>query len=112
QAGEGWINGGYFVFEPGVLNYIAGDETHLEREPLERLAADGQLVAYRHHDFWQCMDTMRDHPLLESLWASGTAPWKVRPGTPSGPTAAPSSPARPAWSAHGWSAASWTQAPM
>jgi glucose-1-phosphate cytidylyltransferase len=79
QAGEGWINGGYFVFEPGVLNYITGDETHLEREPLERLAADGQLVAYRHHDFWQCMDTMRDHRFLESLWASGKAPWKVWP---------------------------------
>jgi glucose-1-phosphate cytidylyltransferase len=77
QAGEGWINGGYFVLEPGVLDYIAGDETHWEQEPLERLAADGQLVAYRHDDFWQCMDTLRDVRLLESLWANGTAPWKV-----------------------------------
>jgi glucose-1-phosphate cytidylyltransferase len=77
QAGEGWINGGYFVLEPEVLDYIAGDETHWEREPLERLAADGELVAYRHEDFWQCMDTLRDVRLLESLWASGTAPWKV-----------------------------------
>jgi len=77
QAGEGWINGGYFVLEPGVLDYIAGDETHWEQEPLERLAAEGQLVAYRHDDFWQCMDTLRDVRLLESLWASGSAPWKL-----------------------------------
>jgi glucose-1-phosphate cytidylyltransferase len=77
QVGEGWINGGYFVLEAAVLNYISGDETHWEREPLERLAAEGQLMAYRHDDFWQCMDTMRDLRLLESLWASGKAPWKV-----------------------------------
>jgi glucose-1-phosphate cytidylyltransferase len=77
QIGEGWINGGFFVFEPAVLDYIAGDETLLEREPLERLAADGQLMAYRHGDFWQCMDTIRDLRLLESLWASGEAPWKA-----------------------------------
>jgi glucose-1-phosphate cytidylyltransferase len=77
QVGEGWINGGFFVFEPAVLDYIAGDETHLEREPLERLAADGQLMAYRHDDFWQCMDNIRDLRLLESLWSSGKAPWKL-----------------------------------
>lgn len=77
QIGEGWINGGYFVLEPEVLDYIAGDETHWEREPLERLAAEGQLVAYKHEDFWQCMDTMRDLRLLESVWANGNAPWKV-----------------------------------
>jgi len=77
QIGEGWINGGYFVFEPGVLEYLKGDETVLEREPLERLAQDRQLVAYRHPDFWQCMDTLRDQRLLESLWQSGKAPWKV-----------------------------------
>jgi len=77
QIGEGWINGGYFVVEPSVLDYIAGDETHWEREPLERLAAEGQLMAYRHDGFWQCMDTLRDLRLLESLWASGTAPWRV-----------------------------------
>ncbi len=77
QAGEGWINGGYFVLEPGVLEYIANDQTSWEREPLERLADDGQLMAYRHDDFWQCMDTLRDHRLLEGLWAGNKAPWKV-----------------------------------
>lgn len=77
QVGEGWINGGFFVLEPGVLDYIAGDETHLEGEPLERLAREGQLMAYRHEGFWQCMDTLRDVRLLESSWASGSAPWKV-----------------------------------
>jgi glucose-1-phosphate cytidylyltransferase len=77
QIGEGWINGGFFVLEPGVLDYIEGDQTLLEREPLERLAKDGQLVAYRHEGFWQCMDTLRDVRLLEGLWASGEAPWKA-----------------------------------
>lgn len=77
QAGEGWINGGFFVLEPGVMEYIAGDETHWEREPLERLAAEGQLMAYQHDDFWQSVDTLRDLRLLESLWASKEAPWKV-----------------------------------
>ncbi|MCS6851513.1 MAG: glucose-1-phosphate cytidylyltransferase [Gemmataceae bacterium] len=77
QAGEGWINGGYFVLEPKVLDYVAGDDTVWEREPLEALAADGQLMAYCHDDFWQCMDTLRDVRLLESLWASGKAPWKL-----------------------------------
>ncbi len=77
QVGEGWINGGFFVFEPQVFDYLEGDETILEREPLERLAKDRQLVAYRHDNFWQCMDTLRDTRLLESLWQSGKAPWKV-----------------------------------
>jgi glucose-1-phosphate cytidylyltransferase len=77
QVGEGWINGGFMVFEPRVLSYIAGDETPLEREPIERLAADGQLMAYRHEEFWQPMDTLREKELLESLWRSGKAPWKV-----------------------------------
>ena len=76
QAGEGWINGAFFVFEPGVFDYIDGDDTQFEKEPLERLAKDGQLMAYRHYDFWQCMDTIRDKKLLESLWEQG-APWKI-----------------------------------
>ncbi|HEV8584670.1 MAG TPA: glucose-1-phosphate cytidylyltransferase [Methylomirabilota bacterium] len=77
QVGEGWINGGFFVFEPGVLDYVDGDDTYLEREPLERLAKDGQLVAHRHEGFWQCMDTVRDLKLLETLWETGRAPWKT-----------------------------------
>ncbi|MEI7901519.1 MAG: glucose-1-phosphate cytidylyltransferase [bacterium] len=77
QIGEGWINGGFFVFEPQVLDYIAGDETLLEREPLERLAREGQLVAHKHDGFWQCMDTVRDLKLLENLWKEGRAPWKI-----------------------------------
>jgi len=80
QISEGWVNGGFFVLEPGVLNYIAGDETPFEYEPLERLAADGQLVAHRHDEFWQCMDTLRDVRVLEGLWQSGRAPWKVWDG--------------------------------
>ena len=77
QTGEGWINGGFFVFEPGVFKYLDGDACVLERAPLERLAADRQLSAYRHEGFWQPMDTLRDKQLLESLWASGRAPWKA-----------------------------------
>lgn len=77
QIGEGWINGGFMVLEPKVFDYIEGDETLFERGPLERLAADGQLVAYRHEGFWQPMDTIREKHLLESLWQSGEAPWKV-----------------------------------
>jgi glucose-1-phosphate cytidylyltransferase len=77
RIGEGWINGGFFVLERGVIDYIDGDDTAFEREPLERLAADGQLIAYRHEGFWQCMDTLRDLRKLEELWASGNAPWKV-----------------------------------
>jgi glucose-1-phosphate cytidylyltransferase len=77
QTGEGWINGGFFVFEPEVFDYIDGDQTSLEREPLERLASDGQLMAYFHENFWQPMDTLRDKKLLESMWVSDRAPWKV-----------------------------------
>ncbi len=76
QTGEGWINGAFFVCEPEVFDYVDGDDTQWEREPLERLAKDGQLMAYRHYGFWQCMDTLRDKKLLEGLWESGTAPWK------------------------------------
>jgi glucose-1-phosphate cytidylyltransferase len=77
QTSAGWINGAFFVLEPGVFDYIDGDDTQWEREPLERLAKDGQLVAYRHTSFWQCMDTLRDKRLLEDLWQSGNAPWKI-----------------------------------
>jgi glucose-1-phosphate cytidylyltransferase len=77
QLGEGWINGAFFVLEPGVFDYIEGDDTQWEKAPLERLAQEGQLMAYRHTSFWQCMDTMRDKRLLESLWQSGDAPWKI-----------------------------------
>ena len=77
-AGDGaWVNGGFFVLEPGVLDYIAGDETYFEHEPLERLARDGELMAYRHRGFWQPMDVLRDKNLLEQLWQSGRAPWRV-----------------------------------
>ncbi len=77
QTVEGWINGAFFVLEPGVFDYIDGDDTQWEKEPMERLAADGQLMAYRHTSFWQCMDTLRDKKLLEELWHSGKAPWKI-----------------------------------
>ena len=77
-AGDGaWVNGGFFVLEPGVFDYIAGDETYFEHEPLERLALEGELMAYRHSGFWQPMDVLRDKNLLEQLWQSGRAPWKV-----------------------------------
>jgi glucose-1-phosphate cytidylyltransferase len=76
QVGEGWINGAFFVLEPDVFEYIDGDATQWEREPLERLARDGQLMAYKHESFWQCMDTLRDKKLLEELWQNG-APWKT-----------------------------------
>ncbi|MGV8834211.1 MAG: glucose-1-phosphate cytidylyltransferase [Devosia sp.] len=72
----GWINGGFFVFEPSVFDYIEGDDTVFERTPLERLAADGQLAAYQHTGFWRPMDTLRDQRELETLWSSGKAPWK------------------------------------
>jgi glucose-1-phosphate cytidylyltransferase len=79
QAEEGWINGGFFVLEPQVLDYVTGDEVSFEREPLERLTKDGQLMAFKHPGFFQPMDTIRERDLLESLWASGRAPWKVWP---------------------------------
>jgi glucose-1-phosphate cytidylyltransferase len=77
QAGEGWINGGFFVLNRKVFDYIDGDGTFWEHEPLERLTAEGQLMAYRHEGFWQPMDTLREKQMLEEWWASGHAPWKV-----------------------------------
>jgi len=76
QIGEGWINGGFLVLEPEVFEYIEDNETMFEQDPLERLARDQQLVAYRHEEFWQCMDTLRDVRLLNELWKKGEAPWK------------------------------------
>jgi glucose-1-phosphate cytidylyltransferase len=73
---EHWINGGFFCFEAGALDYI-DDESVLEREPLERLAADGQLHAFRHEGFWECMDTYKDSVLLNDAWSAGSAPWKI-----------------------------------
>ncbi len=75
QIGEGWINGGFLVLEPGVLEYLEGPDTSLEAHTLEHLAADGQLAAYRHDGFWQCLDTLRDLRRLQSLWEAGDAPW-------------------------------------
>lgn len=77
QIGEGWINGGFLVFEPDIFDYLEGDQSSLEADMLERLAADHQLAAYKHDGFWQCMDTLRDKRLLEGLWRDGRAPWKV-----------------------------------
>ena len=73
----GWINGGYMVIEPQVIDYIDGDQTVFEREPLERLAAEGQLQAYKHDGFWQCMDTKREKDKLEAMWTANRAPWKL-----------------------------------
>ncbi|MBV8762271.1 MAG: glucose-1-phosphate cytidylyltransferase [Deltaproteobacteria bacterium] len=75
QIGEGWINGGFMVFEPAVLEYLVDDTTKLEQDVLETLAAKRQLAAYRHTGFWQCMDTLRDKHVLEQLWREGRAPW-------------------------------------
>ena len=77
QIGEGWINGGFFVLQPGIGKYIADDHTVWERGPLEQISSDGQLVAYQHPEFWHCMDTLRDLQMLEKLWADGNAPWKI-----------------------------------
>lgn len=77
QTGEGWINGGFIIFEPKVLEMIQGPKSSLEGELLEELARTGQLAAYPHNGFWQCMDTLRDLKYLEGLWGSGEAPWKV-----------------------------------
>jgi glucose-1-phosphate cytidylyltransferase len=77
-AGDGgWVNGGFFVLEPAAIDYIGGDDTSWEREPMERLAQDGALAAYRHSGYWQNLDTLRDKMVLEDQWASGAAPWKV-----------------------------------
>jgi len=77
QIGEGWINGGFMVFESGVFDYIKDDSTVLEKDVLETLAQRGQLMAYRHDGFWQCMDTIRDVQLLQCLWEGGAAEWKT-----------------------------------
>lgn len=77
QTDFGWINGGFFVLEPKIKDYISGDDTVFERGPLETLAEEGKLSSYKHGGFWQCMDTVRDVELLQSLWSSGTAPWKI-----------------------------------
>ncbi len=77
QIGEGWINGGFMVLEPGVFRYLSGDTDSLESVALESLARDGQLMAYRHEDFWQCMDTLRELRTLQRLWGAGRAPWRV-----------------------------------
>jgi glucose-1-phosphate cytidylyltransferase len=76
QTQEGWINGAFFVLEPEVFDYIEGDDTQWEKAPLENLAKEGQLMAYKYTGFWQCMDTLRDKRRLESLWETGNAPWK------------------------------------
>ena len=76
QLGEGWINGAFFVLEPGAIDYVDGDETMWEKAPMEGLARDGELMAYKHDGFWQCMDTLRHKKILEDLWESGEAPWR------------------------------------
>lgn len=75
QAAEGWINGAFFVLEPGIGDYIDGDDVMFEHAPMRRLAADGQLMAFRHNSFWQCMDTLREKHILQQLWDSGQPPW-------------------------------------
>ena len=77
QTSEGWINGAFFVLEPAVFDYIDGDTTMWEKKPLEQLAKDGQLVAYRHSSFWHCMDTLRDKRRLDAMWQDGNPPWKI-----------------------------------
>jgi glucose-1-phosphate cytidylyltransferase len=80
QIGEGWINGGYLVFEPEIFDYLHGDNASLEADALEDVARDGQLMAYLHDEFWQCMDTLRDVRLLERLWEAGDPAWRVWTG--------------------------------
>jgi glucose-1-phosphate cytidylyltransferase len=77
QTTQGWVNGGYFVCEPAIFDFIADDATIFEKEPLETIAAKGELMAYKHQGYWQCMDTKRDKDSLENLWNSGTAPWMI-----------------------------------
>jgi glucose-1-phosphate cytidylyltransferase len=102
QAQEGWINGAFFVLEPEVFDYIDGDDTRFEKEPLERLAGDGQLMAYRHTSFWQCMDTVRERNILEALWQTGNPPWKRSARKDDrGNEGAPHRPRRIYWDSHG-----------
>ena len=77
ESAEGWINGGYFVLHPKAIDYIEDDETIWERAPVEQLAQDGQLMGYRHDGFWSCMDTLKEKRLLEQLWNTNKAPWKI-----------------------------------
>ena len=77
QLNEGWINGGFFVCEPELLDYIHNDNQMLEREPLERIVEENQLMAFKHSGFWQSMDTLRDQKILENLWNTGKAPWRI-----------------------------------
>ena len=83
EEGEGWINGGFFVLNATVLDYIEDDKTSWERDPLEKLAREGQMASYLHRGFWSCMDTLKEKNMLEELWASGNAPWKMIRGTKS-----------------------------
>jgi len=86
EEGEGWINGGFFVLNAKVLDYIEGDKTSWERGPVERLAREGQVTGYRHRGFWSCMDTLKEKNMLEDLWNTGRAPWRIwdREGTATG----------------------------
>lgn len=77
QTAEGWINGGYFILNPGAIDYVENDESIWERDPVERLAQDGQLMGYRHYGFWSCMDTLKEKKILEDLWTSAKAPWMI-----------------------------------
>ena len=77
EASEGWINGGFFVLHRHVIDYIDDDATVWEREPVERLTREGELMGYRHYGFWSCMDTLKEKNMLEEIWASGKAPWKI-----------------------------------
>jgi glucose-1-phosphate cytidylyltransferase len=95
QTAEGWINGAFFVLEPEVFDYIDSDQTQWEKEPLENLAREGQLMAYRHESFWQCMDTLREKKYLESLWTAGNAPWKTWKENESGCSISGAQPAHP-----------------
>lgn len=99
QVREGWINGGFFVLEPEVLDFIDNDDTSWQAEPMERLAREGQLMGYRHEGFWQCMDTLRDVHFLQSLWSKGQAPWRVWEGPAETPAIAPEAVALPQSSA-------------
>jgi glucose-1-phosphate cytidylyltransferase len=77
DLGESWINGGYFLLEPAAIDYVEGDDDAWERGPLERLARDGQLMGYRHPGFWSCMDTLKEKTMLEDMWRTGRAPWRI-----------------------------------
>ena len=77
QTGEGWINGGFFVFNPDIFNYLKDDQSILEQSPLEGLTEDKQLMSYKHDGYWRCMDTLRDKTALEERWANDDAPWQI-----------------------------------